>query len=200
MNQAAINLIAVSVFLITLSTLLEPLIHLSPTIPILTMVGFLGIATLDNFSFQGKGGMIVLDWLARFSPENPDRILHDETGHFLVAQLLGIPVTGYTLSAWEAWKLGQPGQGGVTLEDSEIIAQQLEKGKIGVSMVELYCNIWMAGIAAENVVFKSAEGGGDDKAKLNQFLQALGFEEKIFEQKQRFYLLQAKNSDSGQLG
>jgi hypothetical protein len=132
--------------------------------------------------------MTVLDWLARFSPENPDRILHHEAGHFLVAQLLGIPVTGYTLSAWEPWKLGQPGQGGVTLEDSEI-AKQLEKGKTGVSMVERYCNIWMAGIAAENLVFKSAEGGGDDKAKLNQFLQALGFEEKIFEQKQRFYLL-----------
>ncbi len=192
MNQTAINLIAVSVFLMTLSTLLGTLIHLSPTIPALTIVGFLGIATLDNFSFQGKGGTIVLDWLARFSPEYRDRILHHEAGHFLVAQLLGIPVTTYTLSAWEAWKLGQAGQGGVILEDSEIV-KQLEKGKIGISMVESYCNIWMAGIAAENLVFKSAEGGGDDKAKLNQFLQALGFEEKIFEQKQRFYLLRANN-------
>jgi uncharacterized protein (DUF1697 family) len=88
--------------------------------------------------------------------------------------------------------MGQPGQGGVILEDNEI-AKQLEKGKIGVSMVERYCNIWMAGIAAENLVFKSAEGGDDDKAKLNQFLTALGFEEKVFEQKQRFHVLQAKN-------
>ncbi|MFM6036738.1 MAG: ATP-dependent Zn protease [Sphaerospermopsis kisseleviana] len=192
MNQTAINLIAISVFLMTLSTLLGPLINLSPTIPALTIVGFLGIATLDNFSFQGKGGTIVLDWLARFSPTYKERILHHEAGHFLVAHLLGISVTGYTLSAWEAWKIGQPGQGGIILEDNEI-AQQLERGKIGVSMVERYCNIWMAGIAAEMLVFKSAEGGGDDKAKLNQFLTALGFEERIFEQKQRFHLLQAKN-------
>ncbi|MBD2293331.1 ATP-dependent Zn protease [Anabaena sphaerica FACHB-251] len=192
MNQTAINLIAISVFLMTLSTLLGPLINLSPTIPALTIMGFLGIATLDNFSFQGKGGTIVLDWLARFSPEYKERIIHHEAGHFLVAHLLGIPVTGYTLSAWEAWKLGQPGQGGVILEDSEI-AKQLERGKIGVSMVERYCNIWMAGIAAETLVFNSAEGGGDDKAKLNQFLQALGFAETVFDQKQRFYLLQAKN-------
>lgn len=192
MSQTAINLIAVSIFLMTLSTLLGPLINLSPTIPALTIVGFLGIATLDNFSFQGKGGTIVLDWLARFSPEYKERIIHHEAGHFFVAHLLGIPVTGYTLSAWEAWKKGQPGQGGVILEDNEI-AQQLEKGKIGVSMVERYCNIWMAGIAAEMLVFKSAEGGGDDKARLNQFLTALGFEEKVFEQKQRFHLLQAKN-------
>ncbi|MFM2064508.1 MAG: hypothetical protein RLZZ507_4179 [Cyanobacteriota bacterium] len=192
MNQTAINLIAISVFLMTLSTLLGPLINLSPTIPALTIVGFLGIATLDNFSFQGKGGTIVLDWLARFSPEYKERIIHHEAGHFLVAHLLGISVTGYTLSAWEAWKIGQPGQGGVILEDGEI-AKQLERGKIGVSMVERYCNIWMAGIAAEMLVFNSAEGGGDDKAKLNQFLTALGFEEKVFEQKQRFHLLQAKN-------
>ncbi|MEB3150047.1 MAG: ATP-dependent Zn protease [Sphaerospermopsis sp.] len=192
MNQTAINLIAISVFLMTLSTLLGPLINLSPTIPALTIVGFLGIATLDNFSFQGKGGTIVLDWLARFSPTYKERILHHEAGHFLVAHLLGISVTDYTLSAWEAWKIGQPGQGGIILEDNEI-AQQLERGKIGVSMVERYCNIWMAGIAAEMLVFKSAEGGGDDKTKLNQFLTALGFEERIFEQKQRFHLLQAKN-------
>lgn len=192
MSQTAINLIAISVFLMTISTLLGPLINLSPTIPALTIVGFLGIATLDNFSFQGKGGTIVLDWLARFSPTYKERILHHEAGHFLVAHLLGISVTGYTLSAWEAWKIGQPGQGGIILEDNEI-AQQLERGKIGVSMVERYCNIWMAGIAAEMLVFKSAEGGGDDKAKLNQFLTVLNFEEKIFEQKQRFHLLQAKN-------
>ncbi|MEA5575819.1 ATP-dependent Zn protease [Anabaena sp. UHCC 0451] len=192
MSQTAINLIAISIFLMTLSTLLGPLINLSPTIPALTIMGFLGIATVDNFSFQGKGGTIVLDWLARFSPEYKERIIHHEAGHFLVAHLLGIPVTGYTLSAWEAWKLGQPGQGGVILEDSEI-AKQLEKGKITVSMTDRYCNIWMAGIAAEMLVFKSAEGGGDDKAKLNQFLAALGFEEKVFEQKQRFHLLQAKN-------
>ena len=192
MNQTAINLIAISVFLMTLSTLLGPLINLSPTIPALTIVGFLGIATLDNFSFQGKGGTIVLDWLARFSPTYKERILHHEAGHFLVAHLLGISVNGYTLSAWEAWRKGQAGQGGIILEDNEI-AQQLERGKIGVSMVERYCNIWMAGIAAEMLVFKSAEGGGDDKAKLNQFLTALGFEERIFEQKQRFHLLQAKN-------
>jgi hypothetical protein len=192
MNQTAINLIAISVFLMTLSTLLGPLINLSPTIPALTIIGFLGIATLDNFSFQGKGGTIVLDWLARLSPTYKERIIHHEAGHFLVAQLLGINVNGYTLSAWEAWRNGQPGQGGVILEDEEI-AKQLERGKIGVSMVERYCNIWMAGIAAEMLVFKSAEGGGDDKARLNQFLTALGFEEGIFAQKQRFHLLQAKN-------
>ncbi|MEA5618374.1 ATP-dependent Zn protease [Cronbergia sp. UHCC 0137] len=192
MSQTAINLIAVSIFLITLSTLLGPLIHLSPAIPALATFTFLGIATLDNFTWQGKGGTILLDWLARFSPEYQERIIHHEAGHFLVAHLLGIPITGYTLSAWEAFQQGQPGQGGVTLEDEEIAAQ-LKKGKITVSMLERYCNIWMAGIAAESLVFSSAEGGNDDKIKLNQVLQALGFSDAICQQKQRFHLLQAKN-------
>ena len=191
MSQTAINLIAISVFLMTFSSLLGPLIHLSPTIPALATVTFLGIATLDNFSFQGKGGTIVLDFVARFSPEYKERILHHEAGHFLVAHLLEIPVTGYTLSAWEAWKKGQPGQGGITLEDSELTAQ-IENGKISAQMLDRYCTIWMAGIAAETLVFNSSEGGNDDKSKLTEILQVIGFSEAGYQQKQRFHLLQSK--------
>jgi hypothetical protein len=191
MSQTAINLIAISVFLMTFSSLLGPLIHLSPTIPALATVTFLGIATLDNFSFQGKGGTIVLDLVARFSPEYKERILHHEAGHFLVAHLLEVPVTGYTLSAWEAWKKGQPGQGGITLEDEELTAQ-IEKGQITAQILDRYCTIWMAGIAAETLVFNSAEGGNDDKSKLTEILQVLGFSETLYQQKQRFHLLQSK--------
>ena len=191
MNQTAINLIAISVFLMTFSSLLGPLIHLSPTIPALATVTFLGIATLDNFSFQGKGGTIVLDLVARFSPEYKERILHHEAGHFLVAYLLGIPVTSYTLSAWEAWKKGQPGQGGITLEDRELTAQ-IETGQITAQMLDRYCTIWMAGIAAETLVFKSSEGGNDDKSKLTEVLRVIGFSEAGYQQKQRFHFLQSK--------
>ncbi len=191
MSQTAINLVAISVFLMTFSSLLGPLIHLSPTIPALATVTFLGIATLDNFSFQGKGGTIVLDFVARFSPEYKERILHHEAGHFLVAYLLGIPVTSYTLSAWEAWKQGQPGQGGITLEDRELTAQ-IETGQITAQMLDRYCTIWMAGIAAETLVFNSAEGGNDDKSKLTEILRVIGFSEAVYQQKQRFHLLQSK--------
>jgi ATP-dependent Zn protease len=175
----------------TFSSLLGPLIHLSPTIPALATVTFLGLATLDNFSFQGKGGTIVLDFVARFSPEYKERILHHEAGHFLVAHLLEIPVTGYTLSAWEAWKKGQPGQGGITLEDSELTAQ-IENGKISAQMLDRYCTIWMAGIAAETLFFNSSEGGNDDKSKLIEVLRVIGFSEAGYQQKQRFHLLQSK--------
>ncbi|MBD2364103.1 ATP-dependent Zn protease [Anabaena minutissima FACHB-250] len=191
MSQTALNLVAISVFLITLSTLLGPLINLSPTIPAIATFTILGIATVDSFSLQGKGGTIILDWIAGFSPQHRDRIIHHEAGHFLVAHLLGIPVTGYTLSAWEAWKQGQSGQGCVTFDDQEL-ALQLEKGKISTQMVDRYCTVCMAGIAAENLVFDQCEGGTDDQSKLASILKILGFSESAYQQKQRFYALQAK--------
>ncbi|MEA5502344.1 ATP-dependent Zn protease [Halotia wernerae UHCC 0503] len=191
MSQTALNLVAISIFLMTLSVLLGPLINLSPTVPALATFTILGIATLDNFGLQGKGGTIFLDWIARFSPEYRDRIIHHEAGHFLVAHLLDIPVTGYTLSAWEAWKQRQPGQGGVTFDDSEL-ASQLERGTISAQILDRYCTIWMAGIAAETLVFDNAEGGTDDKTKLARVLSALGLSESTCQQKQRFHTLQAK--------
>lgn len=191
MSQTALNLVAISIFVMTLSVLLGPLVNLSPTVPALATFTILGIATLDSFSLQGKGGTIFLDWIASFSPKHRDRIIHHEAGHFLVAHLLGIPVTGYTLSAWEAWKQGQTGQGGVTFDDAEL-ASQLENGKIGAQMLDRYCTLWMAGIAAETLVFENAEGGSDDKSKLAKVLQILGFSESVYQQKQRFHALQAK--------
>ncbi|QSJ17330.1 ATP-dependent Zn protease [Nostoc sp. UHCC 0702] len=191
MSQTALNLVAISIFVMTLSVLLGPLVNLSPAVPALATFTILGIATFDSFGLQGKGGTIFLDWIASFSPEHRDRIIHHEAGHFLVAHLLGIPVTGYTLSAWEAWKQGQTGQGGVTFDDGEL-ASQLEKGKIGAQMLDRYCTLWMAGIAAETLVYENAEGGADDKSKLARVLKILGFSESVYQQKQRFHALQAK--------
>jgi hypothetical protein len=191
MSQTALNLIAISIFLMTLSVLLGPLLNISPTVPAIATFMILGIATLDSFSLQGKGGSLILDWIAGFSKEHRDRIIHHEAGHFLVAHLLGIPVTGYTLSAWEAWKQGQSGQGGVSFDDGEL-ASELEVGKISAQILDRYCTVWMAGIAAENLVFQNAEGGSDDRLKLAEVLTKLGFSGISIQQKQRFHALQAK--------
>jgi hypothetical protein len=191
MSQTALNLVAISIFLMTLSVLLGPLLNLSPTVPAIATFAILGVATLDSFSLQGKGGTVLLDWIAGFSPEHRDRIVHHEAGHFLAAHLLGIGITDYTLTAWEALKRGQPGQGGVSFDDGEL-ASQLEQGKISAQMLDRYCTIWMAGIAAETLVFKNAEGGADDKSKLSGVLASLGFSEPACQQKQRLCSLQAK--------
>jgi hypothetical protein len=191
MSQTALNLVAISIFLMTFSVLLGPLINLSPVVPAIATFTILGIATFDNFSMQGRGGTIILDWIAGFSPAYRDRIVYHEAGHFLTAHLLNIPVTGYTLSAWEAWRQGQPGQGGVSFDDAEL-AMQIEQGKINAQMLDRYCTMWMAGIVAETLVFEKAEGGSDDQSKLATVLAVLGFSPAATQQKQRFHLLQAK--------
>jgi hypothetical protein len=191
MSQTGLNLLAISIFLMTLSVLLGPLIHLSPAVPAIATFSILGIVTFDSFSLQGRGGTIILDWIAGFSPQHRDRIIHHEAGHFLAAHLLNIPVTGYTLTAWDAWKQGQPGQGGVTFDDGEL-ASQLERGTISAQILDRYCTVWMAGMVAETLVFNDAQGGTDDQTKLVGVLAGLGFSASAAQQKQRFHLLQAK--------
>lgn len=192
MSQTALNLTAIAVFLMTMMALLGPMFNLSPTVPAIATLSLLGLATLDSFSLQGKGGTLLLDWLASFSPQHRDRIIRHEAGHFLVAHLLGIPVTGYALSAWEALQQKQPGQGGVSFDDTEV-ASQLKQGTISAHLLDRYCTVWMAGIAAETLVYDRAEGGADDRQHLHTVLSSLGFSAASVELKQRFCSLQARN-------
>lgn len=191
MNQTALNLVAISIFLMTLSTLLSPLLHFSPAIPAVATFSILVVATLDSFSFESKGANLILDWLASFSPQHRDRIVRHEAGHFLVAHLLNIPITGYTLSAWEALKQKQPGLGGVSFADRELNSQ-LDRGIITAQMLDRYCTVWMAGLAAEDLVYSNTEGGADDRQKLQSVLTPLGYTANAVTQKQRWATLQAR--------
>lgn len=191
-QQTSLNLIAISIFVVTLSSLLGPLFNLSPTVPAIATFTLLGLATVDSFSFQGKGSTLLLDWLGSFSPAHRNRIIQHEAGHFLVAHLLEIPVSGYTLSAWEALKQKQSGQGGVSFDDQEL-ALGLEQGTISCQLLNSYCTIWMAGVAAETLAYGSAEGGADDRQKIKTVLTGLGFSPAAQEQKQRWANLQARN-------
>ena len=177
MNKTTFNLLAISIFLMT--------------IPAVATFTILGIATFDSWSLEGRGGTLFLDVIGRFSSEYRERVLHHEAGHFLAAHALGVPVTGYTLSAWEAFKQKQKGFAGVTFDDVELFSQ-FEKGAITSQILERYYTIWMAGIAAENLVYDNASGGVDDKSKLMGVLKSLGCSESLCNQKQRFSVLQAK--------
>ncbi|MDJ0674231.1 MAG: ATP-dependent Zn protease [Calothrix sp. MO_167.B42] len=192
MSQNSLNLIAISVFLITFSILLGPLIHLSPTIPALTTFAVLAVATVDTLNWQNKGMRLIQDWIANFSPQHRQRIIHHEAGHFLVAHLLEFQVLDYTLTVWDTLKQNQSGQGGVTIEEHQFTSQ-LKQANLNTHILDRYCTIWMAGIVAEELVFNDAVGGLDDRQKLAAILQGLGFSELAYTQKKRFYALQAKN-------
>jgi hypothetical protein len=189
MQQTALNLVAIAIFVMTLSSLLGPIFNISPFIPAVTTLGVLGLATLNNLSWSGKGTTLLLDFFA--SSEQRQRVIHHEAGHFLAAYFLGIPITSYTLSAWEAFQQGQPGQGGVVFDSN------LLEGKINVQemplLIERLSTVWMAGIAAETIVYGEVAGGESDRTQLREVLKFAGLPALTYTQKERWALLQAKN-------
>jgi len=190
-NQASLNLIAITIFTLVMTSLLGPLINLSPVVPAIAVAAILGLGTLDTFSLQGQGSTLLLDWVAGFSPEHRDRIIHHEAGHFLVAHLLEIPVTGYTLTAWEAFRAGQPGLGGVSFDLKELDTE-LSEGRLSAQRCDRYCTVWMAGIVAEDLKYGNAEGGGDDRQKLRLLLTTLKRPDGEIALKERTATFQAK--------
>ncbi len=191
MGQLSLNLVAISVFVMTMSVLLGPLINLSPAVPAIATATLLGLATLDTLNWQGKGGTLLRDWIARFSPEYRLRIVRHEAGHFLVAHHLGIPVTGYTLSAWEAFRQGQSGQGGVQV-DAQGLETELQQGQTASPIADRYCTVWMAGAAAESLVYGAIQGGADDVQKVRSLLSHLKLSANERQQKERWSALRAK--------
>jgi len=175
----------------TLSVLLGPLLNIPPGIPAVATIGILGLATLDNFSFQGRGVTLLLDWVAGVSSDHRDRVIHHEAGHFLVAYFLGIPITGYTLTAWEALKQGQPGLGGVTFDTRQLSPDALDLVAMRLTL-DRFCTVWMAGIAAETTVYGSAQGGAEDREKLREVLASFGRPASEYPLKEQFAQQQAK--------
>ncbi|MBD2460436.1 ATP-dependent Zn protease [Oscillatoria sp. FACHB-1407] len=191
MSQTSLNLTAITIFSFVLLSLVGPLVHLSPTVPAIAAFGLLGLATVDTLGWQGKGATLLLDWLANFSPEHRDRVLHHEAGHFLTAHLLNLPITGYTLSAWDAFRQGQPGQGGVVVDSQELDAE-LEQGRLSDQLIDRYCTVWMAGIAAEQLTYGNVEGGNGDRQTLRILWSQLRRSPTEAELKERWGILQAK--------
>ena len=190
MNNTALNVIAIGIFFTTMTSLLTPVLNISPAIPAGFAATVLGLLTVDTFSWQGKGATIFLDWVASFSPAHRQRIIRHEAGHFLTAYFLGIPITGYTLSPWEAWRQGQPGLGGVAFDTESLFDKTPATGDVRL-ILDRFCTVWMAGIAAEEMFYPESEGGGDDRQKIREALATFGYPAKTGKQKQRWAQLQA---------
>lgn len=189
-SNTTLNLVAIAIFSLVMLSLVGPLVQLSPVVPAIAAFGMLSIATVDTLQFQGRGGTLMLDWVANFSSEHRQRVIRHEAGHFLAASLLDIPVTGYTLTAWEALRQGQPGLGGVSF-DIQDLEKQLAENALSVQLVDRYCTVWMAGIAAEQRVYGTAEGGADDRQKIRILWSQLRRPNSEADQKQRWAALQA---------
>lgn len=184
LQQVGINLAAVGTFAMTLSVLVGPLVGVPPAVPAVTVLGFLTVFAADSLAWNSRLTLLGLDTFA--GKAYRDRILHHEAGHFLVAHAFGLPVADYTLSAWEALQRGYPGVGGTVFDVSP-----LAEAEKGIAMERLSA-VWMAGIAAENLVYGNAEGGSDDRASLKEALQIFGYTGAQATQKERLGQLKAK--------
>ncbi|MGD1949479.1 MAG: ATP-dependent Zn protease [Leptolyngbyaceae cyanobacterium] len=191
MSQITLNLIAISVFSVTMLILLGPLLAISPEGLATVTATLLGVVTIDQLGWQGRGGRLLIDWLSQRSPEYCDRIVRHAAGHFLTAYLLGIPIDNYTLTAWEALRSGIDGNGGVIFKTDDI-DRAVEVGKISQQEIDRYCTVWMAGIAAEEINFGSSQGGHDDRLKLNLLWRQINRPLAEVPLKQRWSTLQAK--------
>ncbi len=190
MPQTALNLIAIGIFLMTMTCLLGPIFHIPPVVPAAVTFGILSLATADTLSWNSRGVSLLLDLFA--SKEQRQRIINHEAGHFLTAYFLGIPITGYTLTAWEVLKQGQLGRGGVSFDTEALTTKPFELEKMRLTL-ERFCTVWMAGAAAEKMVYGNSQGGAEDRQQLKQALMMAGLPEVGFPQKERWAQLQATN-------
>lgn len=171
MTQTPLNAIALFVALLSGSILVGPIIHLAPEVPFTLAALVLGAVVADTYGFQSRGMTLFLDGFARLSPHYRQRVIHHEAGHFLTAYLLDLPITSYTLTAWEALQQGG-GQGGVCVETPVDFSDNFSE-ETAAAQVERYCTVWMAGGVAEALVYEAAEGGKDDLRQLRQTLNRL---------------------------
>lgn len=189
-QDIGLNLLAIAIFVMTFSSLLSPILHISPFIPAGATFGILGLLTLDNLSLNSRGLTLLLDFFA--TKEQRQRIIHHEAGHFLTAYFLGIPIQDYTLTAWEAIKAGYYGRGGVIFDTTEVTAQPVNLAQTRLTL-DRFCTVWMAGIAAEKLNCENAEGGAEDRQQLKTALSLAGLSPQAYSQKARWGQLQATN-------
>lgn len=191
MRDTTLNTIAVVIFGMTMASLLGPFINLSPALIAGVAATGLGVFTLDQLNLQGRIGNLLTDSLAWMSTDHRQRVLHHEAGHLLAAVLLDIPVEDYTLTTWEAWRKGLPGQGGVIFGFGDDLTSPTVQ-QLSPQWLDRYSQVWMAGMAAEHMIYGNAIGGDSDLRALQILWQGLGKSPLDTTIKQRWAALQAK--------
>lgn len=188
MQETGLNILAIAIFLMTLSVLLGPLLNISPVIPAGLTFILLGLVTIDTLSWQNKGVNLLLDIFA--SKEQKERIIYHEAGHFLTAYLLEIPISGYTLTAWETLKNKNSGSGGVIFDIDILQSKKTDLTEFNLFLSKIG-TVLMAGIAAEKIIYNNSQGGQEDQQKFNEIYANFGTTSSNLQMKQRQAILQA---------
>lgn len=178
MNVTATDLLAIAIFTITMMSLVGTMVGLSPMVPTVIAVSLLSAWGMDIGWFQGKFGAYAQAWLRARSPQYRERVSCHEAGHFLVAHLSGFKVTNYAIAGIVGRSLGEiladqrfTGiEGGVEIE----LVEQPSSVNLSANLLDRYSTVYMAGIAAEQLILEgTTEGGNDDLQKLRKAISHL---------------------------
>jgi hypothetical protein len=186
MNVTATDLLAIAIFTITMMSLVGPMVGLSPLVPSAIAIVLLGLWGIDIGFWQGKFGAYFQVWLRARSPKYRERVSYHEAGHFLAAHILGFKVVNYEIAGLVGKSLGEiladdafrGIEGGVEIELAEssnsIDNPSNNSSNNSTHLLDRYCTVYMAGIAAEKLMCEGeTEGGMDDMQRLRQAISHL---------------------------
>ncbi|MBE9222839.1 ATP-dependent Zn protease [Cyanobacterium stanieri LEGE 03274] len=188
MQQTGLNILAITIFTVTLSVLLGPLLNISPYIPAGGTFIILSLITVDTLSWENKGVNLLINIFA--SAEQKERIIYHEAGHFLTAHLFNIPIKDYTLTAWETLKKRNGGTGGVIF-DIDFLEKKGQDMREFNLLIERFGVVLMGGIAAEKLQYHNSEGGQEDLLKFAEIYAPITLTNSNLEMRKRLALLQA---------
>ncbi len=194
MNVTATDLLAIAIFTITMMSLVGTMVGLSPVVPSAIAISLLTSWGVDIGFFQGKFGAYAQAWLRARSSQYRERVSYHEAGHFLAAYVLGFKITSYAIAGIVGRSLGeilsdnafQGIEGGVEIE----IVDGSSFNNLNGNSIDRYSTVYMAGIAAEQLMCEGeTEGGIDDRQRLRQLIVSLPHPMT----QERWALLNAKN-------
>jgi hypothetical protein len=178
MNVTATDLLAIAIFTITMMSLVGTMAGLSPVVPAAIAISLLSAWGIDIGFWQGKFGAYTQAWLRARSPKYRERVSFHEAGHFLAAHVLGFRVVNYAIAGIVGRSLGEiladeafKGiEGGVEIE----IAYAPNSTNLSANLLDRYSTVYMAGIAAEQLMCEGeTEGGIDDMQRLREAIAHL---------------------------
>ncbi len=182
MNVTATDLLAIAIFTITMMSLVGTMVGLSPVVPSAIAISLLTSWGVDIGFFQGKFGAYAQAWLRARSPQYRERVSYHEAGHFLAAYTLGFKITNYAIAGIVGRSLGeilsdnafQGIEGGVEIEIVDASSSSNLNGNLNSNLTDRYSTVYMAGIAAEQLMCEGeTEGGIDDRQRLRKVIANL---------------------------
>ncbi|EIE21662.1 hypothetical protein COCSUDRAFT_33740 [Coccomyxa subellipsoidea C-169] len=145
-----------------------------------TLAGLGFLLTVDQVANGGGLEALLIDTAARtINPSYGERVATHESGHFLIAYLVGLLPRTYTLSSLDAYKrYGALNVQAGTLFCDSAYQREVASGTLSSTSLDRYCCVALAGIATEYIKYGQAEGGLNDVQQLDGLLKALQFTQK----------------------